>query len=230
MDASVDLRTPRSKNDTAMLQKMTDVWQQILRDDDGRRALESLKRAGFPVLHLSPRDPTFRKPCWADYIAGIPLVPYQASRRRMYMKGSSLASSSITRQLRSLSDDLRDPFCDVSIRITKDIPPSNISGVVQQLIETADFIDEFSKWRWTTRHRNPRNALIAELRWTIRHRTGRPHDAELSALIDAAFRAAGVKNGCYIDASVLDRIEKREKESRVKATARFRFRTEVSRS
>ena len=75
-----------------------------------------------------------------------------------------------------------------------------------------------------SRDRNPRNALIAELRWVIRWRTGSPHDRELTILIDAAFQAAGVKNGFYIEPSALDRIEKREKEGRVKAVSRFRSR------
>jgi hypothetical protein len=83
-------------------------------------------------------------------------------------------------------------------------------------------LEHFLSWDYYVRYLNSRNALIAELRWTIRERTGRPHDRDLNILIDAAFRAAGNKEGCYIDAATLDRIEKRQKESRVKANRRIR--------
>jgi hypothetical protein len=51
--------------------------------------------------------------------------------------------------------------------------------------------------------------------------TGRPHDTQLNVLIDAAFYAAGRKDGFHMDATALDRIEKRERESRMKATAKI---------
>ena len=61
------------------------------------------------------------------------------------------------------------------------------------------------------RYINPRNSVIATLRWTIRDRTGKPHDRELNVLTDAAFRAAGYKDGYYLDSATLDRIEKRQR-------------------
>jgi hypothetical protein len=84
-------------------------------------------------------------------------------------------------------------------------------------------LEHVLSWDYLVQYLNPRNVAIAELRWTIRKRTGRPHDPELSILIDAAFRAAGYKEGCYIDPAALDRIEKRQKESRVKANQRIRY-------
>jgi len=112
----------------------------------------------------------------------------------------------------------------VAILSPKDLATKEVLDISRRLRDTADFLEHFFRWDWYTRDQNPRNAIIAELRWTIRHRTGRPHDAELSALIDAAYRAAGIEEGCYIDATALDKIEKREKEGRVKATRRLRSR------
>jgi hypothetical protein len=86
----------------------------------------------------------------------------------------------------------------------------------------ASFIEKFLSWDWYIRERNPRNVLIAELRWTIRDRTGKPHDRELSTAIDAAFRAAG-REVLRLDNTTLDRIEKREKEIRVKSFRRLDF-------
>jgi hypothetical protein len=112
----------------------------------------------------------------------------------------------------------------VDIVSMTDLPLKDIPRLAKRLIETAEFLDGFFTWSWTTRDRNPRGAAIAEPRWEIRNRTGRPHDPELAALIDAAFRAAGHKEGFWIDATALDRIEKREKEGRVKAARRLRSR------
>jgi len=86
----------------------------------------------------------------------------------------------------------------------------------------ASFIEKFLSWDWYIRERNPRNALIAELRWTIRNRSKKPHDRELSTAIDAAFRAAG-REVLRLDNTTLDRIEKREKEIRVKSFRRLDF-------
>ena len=83
-------------------------------------------------------------------------------------------------------------------------------------------LEHFLSWDYCIRNLNPRHALIAELRWTIREKTGKPHDRELNILIDAAFRAAEVEEDFDIDPATLDRIEKRQKESRVKAHRRTR--------
>lgn len=101
-------------------------------------------------------------------------------------------------------------------------PVSDTDTLRDDLLKAATTLEHFLYWDYVVRNLNPRNALIAELRCTIRERTGKPHDSELIVLLDAAFRAAGHKEGFYISPSALDRIEKREKESRVKATRRFR--------
>jgi hypothetical protein len=118
---------------------------------------------------------------------------------------------------------MKDPFCEVSIVSATDCSSSEIASFGRRLFETAEFVEKFLSWDWSARDRNQRNLLIAELRWQIRARTGKPHDSELSALIDAAFRAAGADDGLYLDATTLERIEQREKEGRVKAARRLRF-------
>jgi hypothetical protein len=130
--------------------------------------------------------------------------------------------------LRKLAQELNDPFCEVHLLGSTDLSAFEIPRLGNKLDETADFLEKFLSWDWYTRDRNPRNAVIAELRWQIRRRTGKPHDAELAALIDAGFRAVGFKQGIYIDPTALDRIEKREKEGRVKAMSRLRSRARIS--
>jgi len=209
------------------LEQLQNVWSKILKDAGGRKALEQLKKDGFAILDMIPQDPTFRQSNWADSIAAIPLLPNRPSRRRIHRKTTLQKHWPLVRALRRFAEKVDDPFCDKSIVSTKDCSLSELANLGRRLIETAEFVEKFLSWDWYTRDRNRRNALIAELRWQIRWRTSKPHDRELSALIDAAFRAAGSEEGFHIDATALDRIEKREKEGRVKATARLRSRVSV---
>jgi hypothetical protein len=203
-------------------QKLRNVWSKTLQDEDVQRALSQLKKDGFEISQRIPEKVTFQRPTWAFHIAAIPLLPNRPSRRRVHSHLALRKYRYVVSALRQLAKHINDPFCDVSIMSTTDYPKADISTLQERLDGTADFLEQFISWNWYIRDRNPRNALIAELRWTIRERTGRPHDAELSVLIDAAFRATGIKEGFYIDATTLDRIEKREKEGRVKATRRLR--------
>ncbi len=206
------------------LERLCEIWSKILKDPTARKALQRLGMQGFNISHLTPRDATFQRPNWADYIAAIPLLPNRPSRRRIHSKTSLQKHWPLVRALRRFAQKVNDPFCEVSIVSKRDSPLAEIVTLHRRLAETADFVEKFLSWNWYTRDRNQRNAVIAELRWEIRWRTGKPHDAELGILIDAAFRAAGVKETFYIDATALDRIEKREKEGRVKATGRLRSR------
>ena len=202
--------------------KLQDLWSKILKDRDAQQALKRLRKDGFRISRRTLRDATFRHPSWAFYIAAIPLLPNRPSRRRVHNHKALRKHRSLVGALRQLVKEIDDPFCDVSIVSKIDYPKGEISSLRKRVNEMADFVEQFLSWNWYIRDRNPRNALIAELRWNIRERTGRPHDSELGVLIDAAFRAAGVNEGFYIDATTLDRIEKREKEGRVKATLRLR--------
>lgn len=198
------------------------IWEKILSDTDARSALERLDEAGFRIAHLKPSDATFKHPTWADYFAALPLLPNAPSTRRIHRKVSFQKYRPLVRELREFAAKVNNPFVGVGIFSKRDLPNPAISTLPEDLLKAASMLEHFLSWDYYERHLNPRNALIAELRWTIRERTGRPHDRELSTLIDAAFRAAGYKEGFYFDPTTLDRIEKREREGRVKANRRVR--------
>jgi hypothetical protein len=129
-----------------------------------------------------------RRSSWADCISAIPLVPSRSSRRRIHSRTSLEKHWSFVRAMHRLIEKLDDPFCEVNIAIGRDYSVRDLMTLSKQLTETKEFSKKFLTWEWYTRERNPRNALIAELRWQIRERTGKPHDRELRAIIDAAFR------------------------------------------
>jgi hypothetical protein len=202
------------------LERLTEVWEKILKDEDARQALAVLEEHGFKISHLRPQDPSFQYPSWADYFAAIPLVPYRPSRRRIHSKMYLQKYRPLIGTMLRFAENLNNPFREVVIRRDRDSSLGEGRRLKKSLITHARFLTHFLSWDWYIRDRNPRNAIIAELRWTIRWRTGKPHDRELAVLIDAAFRAAGLK-GLYLDNTTLDRIEKREKEGRVKAMRRL---------
>jgi hypothetical protein len=197
------------------------IWEKILSDSDGRRALKRLDEAGFRISHLSPSDATFERPCWADYIAAIPLLPNKPSTRRIHSKISLRKHRPLIQELRGVAANMNSPFAEVTIFGRKDDPDSALS-TRDDLLNAATTIEDFLSWDYCVRNLNPRHALIAELRWAIRQRTGRPHDRELNDLIGAAFRVAGSKETGEIDSTALDRIEKRAMECRTKAHKRIR--------
>ena len=204
------------------IEQLRDIWEKIRSDPDARKALEQLEEEGFRNSQLNPRDPTFKHPNWADHFAALPLLPNKPTTRRIHRKTSFRKYWPLVRELRAFAAKVNKPFVDVAIFGRRDYPVSAIGSLGEDLLKAASMLEHFLSWDYYVRYVNPRNALIAELRWTIRKRTGRPHDPELAVLIDAAFRAAGYKEGCYIDSTALDRIENREKESRVKANRRIR--------
>jgi hypothetical protein len=199
------------------------IWEKILADNGAHKALERLEKAGFPMLHLKPTDATFVQPTWADYICALPLVPSKPSSRRMHYATSSRKYLPLVHELRELAG-AEDRFRELAIFATRDYP----GDLKEDLLKTASMLEQYFSWNYYVRHTNPRHVLIAELRWTIRHRTGKPHDRELNILFDAAFRAAGYKQGYEIDPTALDRIENRQREMRVKATRRLRERMNAS--
>jgi hypothetical protein len=203
-------------------ERLRNVWEKILSDPDARLALKRLDEAGFRISHLMPHDASFKHPNWADYIAALALLPNEPTTRRIHSKTSFRKYSPLVRELREFAANVNAPFVDLGIAGQTDFPITGLRTLREDLLKTASMLEHFLSWDYSIRHVNPRNALIAELRWTIRYRTGKPHDRELSALIDAAFRAAGYKDGLYLDATTLDRIEKRDRESRQKAGQRLR--------
>jgi hypothetical protein len=199
-------------------QRLCEIWDKVLTDPDARRALERLEKAGFLISNLKPNDAAFVHPTWADYITAIPLLPDKPSTRRIHFATSSRKYLPLIQDLRELANAV-GPFRDVAIFAARDY--SCGGSLREDLLKTASMLEHYLSWNYYTRHLNPRHALIAELRWTIRQRTGKPHDWELTVLLDAAFRAAGYA-GFYMDSTALDRLEKRQRDSRVKATRRIR--------
>jgi hypothetical protein len=200
--------------------QLESVWNEVLADREARRALDQLKRDGFSIGDLSPQDPTFHRPSWADYIAAIPLLDNRPSRSHYHLRVTLRKHLPLVRALRDFAQQFDDPFRDVSLISTRDTTIQLHEDARDLANSAASFIEKFLSWDWSVRERNPRNALIAELRWTIRNCTRTPHDRELSAVIDAACRAAG-RDELLLDNSTLDRIEKREKEIRVKSFQRL---------
>ncbi len=217
-------RASKSSEDPKLFttERLCDIWEKIRSDPDAHRALERLDEAGFRISHLKPRDATFKHPNWADYIAALPLLPSEPTTRRIHRKTSFRKYWPLVRELHAFAAKVNKPFVEVAIFGRRDYPVSAISSLSEDLLKAASMLEHFLSWDFYVRYLNSRNALIAELRWTIRERTGRPHDPEFGVLIHTAFRAAGFKEGCYIDSTALDRIEKRQREGRVKANRRMR--------
>jgi hypothetical protein len=203
-------------------ERLCGIWEKILSDTDGRRALKRLDEAGFPISHLKPTDATFMHPSWADYIAALPLLPNRPSTRIIHSKISLRKYRPLVEKLRQFAATVNLPFTELRIYGSEDYPNYALSSLRDELLKAATMLEHFLSWDYSVRNLNPRNAIIAELRWTIRQRTGRPHDRELNDLIGSAFRVIGSKEDCYIDSTALDRIEKRQQESRTKAHKRIR--------
>lgn len=209
--------------------QLKSVWSRIQKDATAQAALDQLERDGFKVGHLRPQDPTFHNPSWADYIAAIPLLPNRPSRSYFHRRISRVKLLPVVNALRNFPRQFDDPFSEISLILTRNTRNLMHEDLPDLANRAASFIEKFLSLDWYIRERNPRNALIAELRWNIRSRTGKPHDRELSTVIDAACRAAG-RNELCLDNTTLDRIEKREKETRVKSLRRLNFHAELSRT
>ena len=161
--------------------------------------------------------------CWADYIASIPFFSNRPSRRQLHKAKTLRKHLQLVKALRGLVAKTSEPFCETRINSKKGTFIGLDPKLAHKLAAAADIVDEFLTWDWYTRDRNERNSVIAALRWKIRQSTGTPHDRELGTLIYAAFRAAGIKEDFYLDATTLGRIEKLQKEGRVKATCRLNY-------
>lgn len=195
------------------------IWEKVRTDADGKRALLTLQKHGFKLAKLEAGGESVT---WADFVAAIPLLSTQQASRRVRRGGKSKFSRALIAEMRGLVVALGDPFTEVRISTNEDGPVPRRPELCNELLAAVKTLEKSLEWDWYVRRRNPRNAAIAQLRWEIRSVTRKPHDAELGILIDAAYRAAGFPDGCYIDATALDRIEKREKEGRVKATRKLR--------
>jgi hypothetical protein len=217
-------KASKSHNQTEPLttEQLRGIWEKLRCDPDACGALKRLDDAGFRISHLTPNDASFKQPSWADCIAALSLLPNKPTTRRIHRKTAFRKCSRLVRELRVLATTLKSPFSEVRIFSKIDFPVNGLHTLQEDLLKAAMTLEHFFSWDYYVREVNPRNALIADLRWTIRHATGKPHDRDLSILVDAAFRAAGYEDGFYMDPTMLDRIEKRQKEGRVKACQRVR--------
>ena len=162
--------TPRAreKDPKLTLSELTSVWNGTLKDPTARSALDQLKREGFNILHLSPQDPTFHHPSWADYIAAIPLLDNRPSRSHFHRKASLRKHLPLVSALRHFARQFDDVVNEIRVIRTGDTATGPLNSLPELADRTASFIEKFLSWDWYVRERNPRNALIAELRWTIR--------------------------------------------------------------
>jgi hypothetical protein len=205
---------------TPTLEQLQAVWQYILADLHARKALEILRQDGFAIDHLTPHD--LAQLNWAAYVALIPFLPDTPTRRRVYRGKELRKHRSLVRVLRVFAAQAREPFCEIR-RVKKNQYLHGVSPEFRdQLEKAADLIEDLISSSWSARHRNPRNTVIARLRWEIHYKTGAPHDSELATLIDAAFTGAG-QDPIFLEPQVLERIERRELEGRVKAACRLNF-------
>jgi hypothetical protein len=149
----------RSEHTKAITTKqLCDIREKILSDSDGRRALERLGEAGFRISHLKPKDPSFKHPTWADYIAALPLLPSKPSTRRIHSKIRLRKHRSLIQELRCVAAKMYSPFAEVTIFGRKDDPDSALS-TRDDLLDAATTIEDFLSWDYCVRNLNPDTQL-----------------------------------------------------------------------
>src|SRR4051812_1621282 len=183
------MRETRNQRDTATKpitdREVRDIWAKVRLDPDGKSALTRLAKNNFNISGLKVGG---RRLTLADYVALIPLVPNRIAARHIHSDARFKKYLPLLKHLRSFEKSLEDPFCEVRILSDYDTEVRQIRAEVGRAATT---LEHFLSWSWSARRRNPRNTLIACIRSAIRNKTGKPHDNELGALIDAAYRAAG---------------------------------------
>jgi hypothetical protein len=186
------------------------IWRAIRKDKDGARALAILKKHGFDLGRIPVEFYT-----WPGMIASIPFLPHRRARSRLLSRprGLRLAIGFLRELARSLASpnsrvETRDPRAEVIyMKASDEMNPL-------RFMETADFLEKVSSWKWVITEHNPRQNAIASLRWEIKWRTKKPHDTELADLLDATFRAGGFKEGFHMTFESLKKTETIERETR----------------
>jgi hypothetical protein len=186
------------------------IWRAIRTDKEGARALAILKKHGFDLEKKAVEFHT-----WPGIIVSIPFLPIRRARSRPLERPYGLRLA--TRFLRELARCLATANLRVEARDRR-------TGVIHlgasdemnplRFMEIADFLEKVFSWRWVITEHNPRQNAIASLRWEIKSRTKKPHDTELIDLLDAAFRAAGFKEGFQMQSESLKKTETAERETR----------------
>lgn len=96
------------------------------------------------------------------------------------------------RQIKFLALRLNDPLMRTVVVFDPPGPAWFPDDLRKPILEAVNLLEHVASWRWASRGDNPRRVVIATARWEIRQSTGRPHDRELRALLDSAFRAVGI--------------------------------------
>lgn len=186
------------------------IWSTIRKDRYGARALAILKRDGFDLVRIPVESRT-----WPGMIASIPFLPNLRARSRLLPRPQYLRLS--IGFLRELSRSLASPHCHVEAydpreRIIYMKPSNEMSPLL--FTEAVNCLEKMRSWKWVIAEHNPRQHAIASLRWEIRWRTRKPHDKELADLLDATFRACGLKESSYMASESLKKTETTERETR----------------
>ncbi len=185
------------------------IWRAIREDRNGARALAILKKYGFDLERMPVEFHT-----WPGIIVSIPFLPIRRARSRPLERPYGLRLA--IRLLRELARSLAQPYLRVEARDRAGVIHMQLSDEIHpvRLMETADFLERVFSFRWVITEHNPRQNAIASLRWEIKSRAKKPHDTELIDLLDAAFRAAGFKEGFRMQFESLKKTETAERETR----------------
>lgn len=201
-----------------MLRDLERIWNKIQNDRGAASALAALKRDRLNLAGIGVGPNSL-----PAIIASVPFLPNRRARSRVLPRPQGLRLT--IRFLRELGNSLTLPFSrveayDARARVMY-FPPSDELRP-SSFLQATELLERVWSWRWVVTEQNPLVATIALLRWEIRRRTKKPHDRELIDLLDAAYRAAGFREGFPIELESFKKVERQERESRMAASRKLR--------
>jgi hypothetical protein len=152
--------------DWRCVQRFAVLWEKVERDQDGKRALDTLRRDGFRLKFP------------IEIFATIPFLPNTRAKSRRVTASLSGARTTI-RFLRELEKNW--PELRTTYRGQMDF------GV------TADSLKEVVSHKWVATEINTRASAITVLQNAVRRSTGKPHYREMLDLLESIFRVAGTR-------------------------------------
>ena len=167
--------------------ELQEIWNKIRKDPAGKKALETLKSAGYDYLEKMPAS----RESVSGLIASVPFLPNNRARSRLKPKLPS--AQPVIRFLREVAQAREDRYSNVEAhdkRIHTLYGRAYPEIQAKRFEETADFLEWVFTKRWAVTQFNPLNSAIYEIRCAFNCCAGAPHDKELIDLLDAAFRAA----------------------------------------
>lgn len=187
-------------------------WKAIQEDPCGASALESIRDAGWDLSAIP-----LNGHIWPAIISAIPSLPNQraGSEPEPAPKNSARRVILWLRELARAGEE----GCTVEARDPGE--GSIYTGgakeiATERLHEVADAVEDLAlRMKWAVIRQNVQQIEIASLRWEVRRKCGRPLDEEILNLLDAAFRAAGKKNGVPFTLDALKKVEITERKTRV---------------